>query len=104
MPFWEFNKDMAHCQSCNSLVTKIDASCYVCGEKVPNYRPVAKRKPISALSNVIFIASLGFSGYCFFSDHKLSLTVSLCISAALLLLRVIADHSPGQEAPDKVRG
>jgi hypothetical protein len=29
---------MAHCNSCNSIITKKDLECYVCGEPVPGAR------------------------------------------------------------------
>lgn len=87
------NRGMGRCSSCYSIVTKNDARCYVCGDPIPQYvSAVAKRKQLSLFHNVLFTASLGFSLFCFLSDHKLSLTMSLAVSAMLLLLRLIADQ------------
>jgi hypothetical protein len=84
---------MGRCNSCFAVVKKHDSHCYVCGEKVPRHASmVAKRKNISLASNILFILSLGFSFYSFFAQEKLSLTVSLAVSATLLLLRILADR------------
>jgi hypothetical protein len=47
---------------------------------------------VSALTNVVFVASLAFTFYCFFAEHKLSLPVTLGISSALLLIRILAER------------
>jgi len=84
---------MGRCNSCFAVVKKHDTHCYVCGEKVPHHASaLSRRKNISLASNILFMVSLGFSFYSFFAQEKLSLTVSLAISATLLLLRVIADR------------
>jgi hypothetical protein len=48
-------------------------------------------RPVSALTNAVFLASLAFTGYCFFGTHKLSLPVTLEISSSLLLIRIFAE-------------
>jgi hypothetical protein len=44
------------------------------------------------MTNVVFVASLAFTAYCFFGEHKLSLPVTLAISSTLLLVRIIAER------------
>ena len=80
---------MAHCLSCNSLVTKNDVVCYVCGERVPKMEKVgAARKPSSPLSNFLFMGSLGLSTYSFLTGHQMSLSVSLGLSGVILVIRL----------------
>jgi hypothetical protein len=84
---------MGRCVYCHSVVTKDEDSCYVCGDKVPKYATAAvKRAPVTALTNVVFLASLAFTGYCFFAEHKLSLAMTLAISSVLLLIRIFAER------------
>ena len=83
---------MGRCNSCYAIVKKHDLECYVCGDKIPRRSLAAKRKEISVASNILFVASLGFSIYSFVAQERLSLTVSLAISGGLLALRVVADR------------
>jgi multisubunit Na+/H+ antiporter MnhB subunit len=84
---------MGRCVYCHSVVTKDEDYCYVCGDNVPQRtKAAAKRQPVSALTNLVFLASLGFTFYCFFAAHKLSLTTTLVISSALLLIRILAER------------
>ena len=94
---------MAHCLTCNGLLTKNDSVCYVCGEPAPKLsRVTLTRKPTSGLSNFLFVASLGFTAYSFVSGHELSLNVSLAVSGGILLLKAVdwlrkQDFSPRKE-------
>jgi hypothetical protein len=84
---------MGRCNSCYAVVKKHDLACYVCGDRIRRPRSLAaKRKEISVASNILFLASLGFSIYSFFAQERLSLTVSLAISGGLLALRILADR------------
>jgi hypothetical protein len=88
---------MGRCNSCFAVVKKYEKRCYVCGEKVPHHASLAQnRKKISLASNLLFMASLAFSFYCFFAQERLSLAVSLAISGGLLLLRLLADRHTRQ--------
>ena len=84
---------MGRCIYCHSVVTKDEDYCYTCGDHVPRRtKAVAtKQRPVSALTNLVFLASLAFTAYCFFAEHKLSLPVTLAISSALLLIRILAE-------------
>ncbi|HMD48897.1 MAG TPA: hypothetical protein VKG79_07355 [Bryobacteraceae bacterium] len=83
---------MGRCNSCFAIVKKHDLECYVCGDKLPRRRRLAyKRKEISVASNILFLASLGFIFYSFFSKEELSLATSLAVSGGLLVLRIVAD-------------
>ena len=57
-----------------------------------------KRQPVSGWTNTVFLASLGFTAYCFFGEHKLTLPVTLAISATLLLLRIFAERLAQRKA------
>jgi len=60
---------------------------------LPKYTSFAeKHRPVSALTNLVFLASLTFTAYCFFAEHKLSLPMTLMISSALLLIRILAER------------
>jgi hypothetical protein len=75
------------------VVTKNEDYCYVCGDSVPKYRKTAVQpRPVSALTNVVFLVSLAFTAYCFFAEHKFSLPVTLAISSGLLLIRILAER------------
>ena len=87
------NVDMGRCVYCHSVVTRDEDSCYVCGDTVPQQvRSAVKPRPVSGLTNFVFLASLIFTAYCFFAVHKLSLPVTLAISATLLLIRIFAER------------
>jgi hypothetical protein len=84
---------MGRCIYCHSVVTKDEDSCYICGDPGPKRTKAmaAKQRPVSALTNLVFLASLAFTAYCFFAEHKLSLPTTLAISSALLLIRILAE-------------
>ena len=84
---------MGRCIYCHSVVTKEEEYCYICGDSVPKQATaMVKRRPMSAMTNTVFLASLAFTAYCFFAEHKLSLPVTLAISSALVLIRVFAER------------
>jgi hypothetical protein len=75
------------------VVTKEEDYCYVCGDNVPQTTKTAvKRRPVSTLTNLVFLASLTFTFYSFFATHQLSLPATLMTSSALLLIRILADR------------
>ena len=81
---------MARCFSCNSVVTRTDTSCYICGDPVPKpFKLPLSGRPLSMLSNCMFIASLALTGFSFFSSHEVPLGVSVGVSAIFLLLKYI---------------
>jgi len=107
---------MTRCNSCNGILTKTDVECYVCGEAVPGARKrvrrapavklesgVAQAKPVSPLSNLLFLFSLLVSGYCFYCGQKTAFAVSLGLSVALLCMRLLdgrlADKDSGSTSP-----
>jgi len=86
---------MGRCVYCHSVVAKEEDFCYTCGDSVPKEPKVAvRRQPVSGWINLAFLASLAFTFYCFFAEHALSLPVTLVISSALLLLRILAERLP----------
>ena len=84
---------MARCQSCNSVVTKLDMVCYGCGDPIPKSvrQPMSQPKRISKVSNIVFFCSLGLTAFSFLSSYKLPLSVTTAISLFLLGVRIIAD-------------
>ena len=85
--------DMSRCIYCHGMVAKNDDHCYICGERVPQRtKAVVRSQPVSGLTNALFLASLAFTAYCFFGQHKLSLPVTLAISFSLLLIRFLAER------------
>jgi hypothetical protein len=86
---------MGRCIYCHSVITKNEDSCLVCGDAVPRRfkaQVAAQSRPVSGWTNMIFLASLGFTAYCFFGAHTLTLPVTIAISSALLLLRILAER------------
>jgi hypothetical protein len=84
---------MGRCVYCHSVVTRDEDRCYVCGDSVPKQvKAVAKARPVSPLTNLVFLASLAFTAFCFFAEHKLSLPVTLAVSGSLLLIRILAER------------
>jgi hypothetical protein len=84
---------MTRCEHCNGIVKKTDSECYMCGERVPKYVSlVVESKQFSMLSNVVFLASLGYTAFCWISEQKLPLSASLAISGTLLLVKFLADR------------
>jgi hypothetical protein len=84
---------MGRCIYCHSVVTRLEDYCYTCGDSVPKQKEaVVKRRPVSAWTNTVFLASLAFTLYCFLAAHKLSLQMTLAVSASLLLVRIIAER------------
>ena len=85
---------MSRCIYCHGHIGKDEDHCYICGDVVPEYLKVKtkRRAPVTALTNVIFLASLGFTCFCFFAGPKLSLPLTIGISSALLLLRIGAER------------
>ena len=88
------------CDSCNGVIKKTDQVCYICGDKVPDYvREVSTRHQVSLLSNILFVASLGFSLFSFLSDRPLPLTLSLIVSVSFLLFRIVGERVHGPKSP-----
>jgi hypothetical protein len=84
---------MGRCLYCHSMIGKDDVICYTCGDRVPKQeRSTVQHRPVSPLTNLVFLASLAFTAYCFFGEPKLSLPVTLAISSALLLIRILAER------------
>jgi prepilin signal peptidase PulO-like enzyme (type II secretory pathway) len=81
------------------VVIRDEDQCYVCGDRAPKrLQAAAKRRPVSPLTNVVFVASLAFTAYCFFGEHKLSLPMTLAISSTLLLIRIVAERIASKDA------
>ncbi len=86
---------MGRCLYCHGVVTRDEDYCYICGDRLPKHKRSkveTKRPPVSPFTNLVFMASLAFTAYCFFAEHKLSLPMTLAISSTLLLVRIAAER------------
>ena len=91
---------MARCNECNSVITRTDSECYVCGEVVPGAKKRSQRRkkepkpvpPVTPLSNLLFMASLVLTLVSFLSSQKMSIGLSAALSGILLLARIFADR------------
>lgn len=83
---------MARCIYCYNILTAKDDYCYHCGDRVPKFADTSKRKPVSGWTNLVFLASLGFTAYGFFGAHTLSLPLTIAVSGTLVLLRILAEY------------
>jgi hypothetical protein len=79
---------------------KDEDSCYVCGDSVPKQtkNAAAERRPVSPLTNIVFLAGLAYTAYSFFGQHKLPLPVTVAISSSLLLIRILAQRIAGRKS------
>jgi hypothetical protein len=73
------------------VVSRDEKRCYNCGDTKPASRAVVQRQPVSAWSNTVFIVALAFTFYFFLVERKLSLSLTMAISTALMLLRLAAE-------------
>jgi len=100
-----FNWDMARCNECNSVITKNDSECYVCGEAVPGAKQRSSRRkkepkpaqPVTALCDLLFIASLVLTAGSFLSSQKILVAVSATLSGILLIARIFAHRTPPKQ-------
>jgi len=92
---------MPRCNQCYSVVTrKDDESCYMCGEPVPGAKKRSQRRkkeskpvaPVTPLSNLFFIASLLLTVVSLLSGQRISLSIGVTLSAALLIARILSDR------------
>ncbi len=96
---------MARCNECNSVVTKRDSECYICGLPVPGAkRPSLRRKkepkpipPVTPLSNLLFMASLALTLVSFLSSQKMSVGFSAALSGVLLIARIFSDRMAAKQ-------
>jgi hypothetical protein len=91
---------MARCNECNSVVTRADSECYICGlpvlkTKLPFWRRKRERKehpPVTPLSNLLFVASVGLTLFSFFSPNTMSLSFGATLGGALFVARIVSDR------------
>lgn len=96
---------MARCNECNSVVTKRDSECYVCGLPVPGTKRLSLRRkkqpkpipPVTPLSNLLFMASLVLTVVSFLSGQKMSIAFSATLSSVLLIARIFSDRMAAKE-------
>lgn len=84
---------MRRCIYCYGLVSDDEKCCAICGSKVPKYaKTVLKDRVVSFATHFIFLASLGYTVYCYMVERSLALPATLTIASALLLIRVLAEE------------
>src|SRR5690242_16526404 len=93
---------MARCTECNSVITRTDAECYICGLAVPGARKAFWRRkkqttavpvpPVTPLSNVLFVASLGLTLFSFVSPGTMSVSMGATLGGVLFVARIVSDR------------
>lgn len=91
---------MARCTECNSVITRTDRECYICGLAVPGVnRPFWRRSkepkplpPVTPLSNLLFVASLGLTLFSFISPNTMSVPLGATLGGALFVARIVSDR------------
>ncbi len=77
-----------------------DAECYICGLPVPGAKKHAVRRkkeakpkpPVTAVSNLLFMASLALAAISFLCGQKMSLSFSASLSVVLFVARIFSDR------------
>jgi hypothetical protein len=94
---------MARCNQCNSVITRSDVECFVCNEPVPGAKkPFWRRKnepkapsqatPVTPLSNLLFVASLGLTLFSFIAPHAMSVAAGSTVGGLLFVARIASDR------------
>lgn len=91
---------MARCTECNSVITRTDSECYICGLPVPGVkRSIWRRKkeskplpPVTPLSNLLFVASLGLTLFSFVSPNTMSVSFGATLGGILFVARIVSDR------------
>lgn len=84
---------MRRCIYCYGLVSDDEKCCAICGSRVSKYAKTRlKHRFVSGMTHLIFLASLGYTVYCFMVERSLALPATLTIASALLLIRVLAEE------------
>ena len=91
---------MARCYECNSILTKKDLECFVCGEPVPGAKKRSWRRkkeskpaaPVTPVSNLLFVASLVLMLVSFLSGQKIPVAVTSTLSGILFIARIVSDR------------
>jgi hypothetical protein len=90
---------MARCNECNSVVTRSDSECYICGvpvaAKIPFWRRRKERRvvpPVTPLSNLLFVASIGLTLFSFLLPNRMSVSLGATLGGLLFVARIISDR------------
>ena len=84
---------MTRCLACNGILKEGETVCYACGDGVSkDVNKTHWSKRVSAMITLTFIASLGLTGFSFFSDRTPPFTVCLAVSVILLFVKRSADQ------------
>jgi hypothetical protein len=91
---------MARCNECNSVITKNDSECYICGLAVPGAKkPFWRRNnqvkalpPVTPVSNLLFVASIGLTLFSFLSPNTLSVSFGATLGGLLFVARIVSDR------------
>ena len=77
--------------SCNGVMAKSEKVCYTCGTAI-EAGTVKKGNGFAKATTVLFFASVGMTLVSLFSDYGPPVTVCLCVSLVLLLIKSSADQ------------
>jgi hypothetical protein len=91
---------MARGNDCYSVLTKADSECYICGLPAPgSKKPFWRRKnepkvipPVTPLSNLLFMASIGLTLFSFLSPSTMSVSFGATLGGMLFVARIVSDR------------
>lgn len=91
---------MSRCKDCNSVITRNDSECYVCGVPVQGRKRWAGRSnkapkaapPVTPLSNLLFVASIALTLFSFLAPDKIPVSVGATLGGLLFVARIASDR------------
>ncbi len=95
---------MARCKECNSVITRMDSDCYICGEPVPGRKGWAWRKkeakatipkpkpPVTPFSNLLFVVSIALTLFSILAPNKIPISIGATLGGVLFVARIVSDR------------
>ena len=91
---------MARCNECNSVVTRTDSECYICGLPVPGAKkPLWRRTknpksvpPVTPLSNLLFVVSVALTMFSFLWPNTMPVSFAATLGGLLFVARIVSDR------------
>jgi len=83
---------------CYSVITRTDSECYICGLPVKKRRFWPRKKqhkplaPVTPVSNLLFVASLGLTVFSFVSPNTMPVSVGATLGGLLFVARIVSDR------------
>jgi hypothetical protein len=98
------NGVMARCKECNSVITRTDSECFICGDPVPGRKKTAwqsrlwekkdsrDRPPVTPVSNLLFIASIGLTLFSLLAPARIPVSFGATLGGLLFVARIVSDR------------